>query len=46
MITEFTPFSMFSCPKVGPIVCSSTNVIGAANAPALNNKAKFINTYE
>ena len=40
--TELTPFSIFSCPRVGPIVCSSTNFIGAANAPALNSSASSL----
>ena len=36
------PSSIFSLPKLGPTVLSSTNFIGAANAPALNNKANSL----
>ena len=41
-ITEFKPLSIFSWPSVGPIVCSSTNFIGAASAPALSNSANSL----
>ena len=33
---------MFSFPKLGPTVLSSTNFIGAANAPALRSKASSL----
>ena len=41
-ITEFKPLSIFSCPNVGPIVCSSTNFIGAASAPARSKRASSL----
>ena len=33
---------MFSLPRLGPTVLSSTNFIGAARAPALNSKASSL----
>ena len=39
---ERTPNCIFSLPKLGPTVLSSTNFIGAANAPALNNNASSL----
>ena len=39
---DFIPNSIFSLPKLGPTVLSSTNFIGAASAPALNNKASSL----
>ena len=39
---DFIPNSMFSLPKLGPTVLSSTNFIGAASAPALSSKANSL----
>ena len=36
---ENIPACILSAPKLGPTVRSSTKRIGAANAPALSNKA-------
>ena len=36
------PSSIFSFPKLGPTVLSSTNFIGAANAPALKKRANSL----
>ena len=39
IITDFMPKAIFSAPRDGPIVLSSTKYMGAAIAPALKNKA-------
>ena len=36
------PNLIFSLPRLGPTVRSSTNFIGAARAPALNNRANSL----
>ena len=40
--TDLKPFSIFSLPRLGPTVLSSTNFIGAANAPALKSNANSL----
>ena len=40
MIRDLKPFSIFSAPRLGPIVRSSMISIGAANEPARNKSAK------
>ena len=42
IIIDFIPSSIFSFPRLGPTVLSSTNFIGAARAPALNNRANSL----
>ena len=42
MIIDFIPNSIFSFPRLGPTVLSSTNFIGAASAPALNKRASSL----
>src|SRR5690625_6696929 len=38
-MSELTPWAMFSAPREGPIVRSSTKYIGAASAPARRSNA-------
>ena len=39
---DFIPNSIFSFPRLGPTVLSSTNFIGAAKAPALKSNANSL----
>ena len=39
---DFMPSSIFSFPRLGPTVLSSTNFIGAARAPALRKSANSL----
>ena len=42
MSNDLKPFSIFSAPRLGPIVRSSIISIGAAKEPARNRRAKSL----
>ena len=42
IIIDRIPSSIFSLPRLGPTVLSSTNFMGAARAPALNKSASSL----